>query len=315
MINPDNRIVTVFGGGGFIGRYVCEYLFAKDVRVRIAARNPRSAHAAQPLGRIGQWGIVRCDVTDPASVRSAVAGAYAVINLCGVLAGRFEGVNATGAGNVAEAARDAGAVSLVHISAIGADPKSDSAYARTKGEGELAVRSAFPGATIIRPSLVFGPEDELTNRLAGLSRLPVLPVVAAERRFQPVYVKDLAQAVTAAALDPRARAGETYEVGGPDVMTMEELFAAAARAAGRQPELIAMPGFASAILAWFGFLPGAPLTREQWKMLQSDNLPGEKSRGLAAFGIKPTALEAVAPEWLGRFRQGGRFAAPAGQPA
>ena len=315
MINPDNRIVTVFGGGGFIGRYVCEILFEQDVRVRAATRNPRSAHAIQPLGRVGQWGIVRADVSDPGSVRAAVQGSWAVINLCGVLKGGFDAVNATGARNVAEAARDAGAKSLVHISAVGADPKSDAAYARSKGEGELGVRTAFPNATIIRPSIVFGPEDDLTNRLAGLSKLPVLPVVAAKRRFQPVYVKDLAKAIAMAALDPQAHGGKTYEIGGPQVMTMEELFAAAASAAGREPDLVALPNFASSLLSWFGFLPGAPLSREQWKMLQADNLPSGKSKGLAAFGIKPTALEAVAPEWLARFRQGGRFAArPANQP-
>ena len=315
MINRDNRIVTVFGGGGFIGRYVCEILFAEDVRVRVAARNPRSAHSIQPLATVGQWGIVRADVTNPDSVRSAVESAHAVINLCGVLKGRFHDVHARGAANVAEAARDAGAKSLVHISAIGSNPNSDAAYAKSKGEGELAVRAAFPGATIIRPSIVFGPEDDLTNRLAGLARLPVLPVVAAKRRFQPVYVKDLAKAIATAALDPETHGGKTYEIGGPQVMTMEELFATAARAAGREPELVEMPNLASSFLSWFGFLPGAPLTREQWKMLQSDNLPAEKSKGLSAFGIKPTALEAVAPEWLGRFRQGGRFAArPANQP-
>lgn len=315
MINPDNRIVTIFGGGGFIGRYVCEILFGRDVRVRVASRNPRSAHFLQPLAPVGQFGTVRTDITDAASVRAAVTSSDAVINLCGVLKGRFDAVNAVGARNVAEAARDAGARSVVHISAIGADPKSDAAYARTKGEGETSVRAAFPGATIIRPSIVFGPEDDLTNRLAALSRLPLLPVVAAKRRFQPVYVKDLAKAIAMAALAPATHGGKAYEIGGPQVMTMEELYQAAARAAGREPELVEMPGFASSLLSWFGFLPGAPLTREQWKMLQSDNLPAGRSKGLAAFGIKPTALGAVAAEWLGRYRQGGRFAMlPADQP-
>lgn len=315
MINPDNRIVTIFGGGGFIGRYVCEILFGRDVRVRVASRNPRSAHFLQPLATVGQFGAVRTDITDAASVRAAVTGSDAVINLCGVLKGRFHAVHALGASNVAEAARDSGAASLVHISAIGADAKSDAAYAKSKGEGEASVRSAFPGATIIRPSIVFGPEDDLTNRLASLSRLPLLPVIAAKRRFRPVYVKDLAKAIAIAALDPATHGGRSYEIGGPKVMTMEELFEAAARAAGREPELVEMPNFASSLLSWFGFLPGAPLTREQWKMLQSDNLPAAKSKGLAAFGIEPTALGSVAPQWLGRHRQGGRFAArPADQP-
>lgn len=309
MISPDNRIVTVFGGGGFIGRYVCEQLFKREVRVRVACRNPRSAYFLQPLASVGQWGAVRADVTDPGSVREAVTGSFAVINLVGILKGPFHAVHVEGARNVAEAARDAGASALVHVSAIGADPSSESAYGRTKGEGELAVRAAFPGATLIRPSIVFGPEDGLTNRLAALSRLPVLPVIAAERRFKPVYVEDLAKAIALAALDPRAHGGKTYEVGGPQVMTMEDIYAACARSAGREPELLDLPNFASSFLSWFGFLPGAPLTRDQWKMLQRDNLPAKKAKGLEAFGIEATALGAVAPEWLLRFRAGGRWGA------
>lgn len=309
MINADNRIVTVFGGGGFIGRYVCEQLFKREVRVRVACRNPRSAYFLQPLASVGQWGAVRADVSDPRSVREAVTGSFAVINLVGILKGAFHSVHVEGAGNVAEAARDAGASAFVHVSAIGADPKSDSAYGRTKGEGELAVRAAFPGATLIRPSIVFGPEDDLTNRLAALARLPVLPVIAAERRFRPVYVRDLARAIALAALDPRAHGGKAYEIGGPQVMTMEDIYAVCARSAGREPELLDLPNFASSFLSWFGFLPGAPLTRDQWKMLQRDNLPAKKAKGLEAFGIEPTALGAVAPEWLLRFRPGGRWGA------
>jgi uncharacterized protein YbjT (DUF2867 family) len=311
MINPDNRIVTVFGGGGFIGRYVCEELFGREVRVRVACRNPRSAYFIQPLATVGQWGAVRADVTDAESVRRAVGDSFAVINLVGILKGSFHDIHVTGARNVAEAAREAGAEALVHVSAIGADPKSQSAYGRTKGEGEAAVKAAFPGATIIRPSIVFGPEDNLTNRLAALSRLPVLPVVAAERRFQPVFVEDLAKAIAIAGLDPRTHGGKTYEIGGPQVMTMEDIYAICARSAGREPELLDLPNFASAFLSWFGFIPGAPLTRDQWKMLQSDNLPSRRSKGLEAFGIEPTALEAVAPQWLSRFRQGGRWGARA----
>lgn len=316
MINPDNRIVTVFGGDGFIGRYVCEQLFKREVRVRVACRNPRSAYFLQPLASVGQLGAVRADITNAASVREAVTGSFAVINLVGVLNGPFDAVHVDGARNVAEATRECGAHALVHISAIGADPKSEADYGRTKGEGELAVRAAFPSATLIRPSIVFGPEDGLTNRLAALSRLPVLPVVAANRRFQPVYVKDLAKAIALAALDPRAHAGKTYEIGGPQVMKMENIYAVSARSAGREPDLLDLPNFASSFLSWFGFLPGAPLTRDQWKMLQRDNLPAKKSKGLEAFGIEPTALGAVAPEWLLRFRSRGRWGAkPSQQPA
>jgi NADH dehydrogenase len=315
MINPDNRIVTVFGGGGFIGRYVCERLFKNELRVRVACRHPRTAYFLQPLATVGQWGLVRADVTDPASVRAAVKDASAVINLVGTFGRAMTGTHVDGARAVAEAARDAGAGALVHMSAIGADVSSEALYGRTKGEGELAVRAAFPGATIIRPSIVFGPEDDLTNRLAGLSRLPVLPVVAAKRRFQPVYVKDIAKAMVMAALDPARFGGQTFEIGGPQVMTMEDIYAICARSAGREPDLLDLPNFASAFLSLFGFLPGAPLTRDQWKMLQRDNLPAKKSKGLEAFVIEPTALASVAPAWLGRFREGGRFAARAVQQA
>jgi NADH dehydrogenase len=313
MLNPDNRIVTVFGGGGFIGRYLCEELFAHRLRVRVACRNPRTAHFIQPLATVGQWGLEQADVTNAASVRRAVKDASAVINLTGVFGRAMHSVHVGGARTVAAAARDAGAASLVHISAIGADPRSDSQYGRTKGEGEEAVREAFPGATIIRPSLVFGPEDDLTNRLAALATLPVLPVIAAKRRFQPVFVEDLAKAIAIAALEPATYGGQTFEIGGPQVMSMEDLYRVCARAAGREPELLDMPNAASSFLSWFGFLPGAPLSRDQWKMLQRDNMPGAKSKGLEAFGIEPTALGSVAPQWLVRFRPGGRWAARAVQ--
>jgi len=315
MINADSRIVTVFGGGGFIGRYVCEILFKQDVRVRVACRHPRAAYFLQPLAPVGSLGFVRCDITDADSVRRAVKDSSTVINLVGVFKGALHAVHATGAKTIAEEARDAGAGALVHVSAIGADRESDSDYGRSKGEGEAAVRAAFAGATIIRPSIVFGPEDNLTNRLAGLSRLPVLPVIAAERRFQPVYVKDIAKAIATAALDPRRFGGKTFDIGGPQIMTMEDIYAISARSAGHEPDLLDLPNFASSFLSWFGFLPGAPLTRDQWKMLQRDNLPARKSPGLEAFGIEPTALGAVAPEWLTRFRQGGRWAARAVQQA
>jgi NADH dehydrogenase len=308
MIDREQQLVTVFGGGGFIGRYVCEVLLRGGVRVRVACRNPRLAYFIQPLGQVGQFGFVRADITDSASVARAVDGTGAVINLCGILKGRFQAVHVTGAKHVAEAAREAGATALVHVSAIGADAKSESAYGRSKGDGEAAVRAAFPAATIIRPSLVFGPEDQLTNRLAGLARLPFLPVIAAQRKFQPVYVRDLAQAIARAALDPARHGGQTYEIGGPQVMSMRELHAAVVEAAGRTPDLVDMPNVMASLLSRFGWLPGAPLTRDQWLMLQRDNVAAKGAPGLEAFGIRPTPLAAVAHEWLGRFHKGGRFA-------
>jgi NADH dehydrogenase len=307
MLERKAELVTVFGGSGFIGRYVCELLMQSGVRVRVATRQPRLAYFIQPLSQVGQLGFVRADIFDAKSVARAVDGVTAVVNLCGVLKGRFHAVHVTGARHIAEAARNAGASSLVHISAIGADPQSQSAYGRSKGEGEIAVRAAFPTATIVRPSLVFGPEDQLTNRLAGLASLPFLPVIAPKRRFQPVYVRDLANAIAKAALDPGQYGDATYEIGGPQVLTMRELNASVLEASGQSTELIDMPDFVASQLSRVGWLPGSPLTRDQWLMLQRDNVPAPGAPGLDAFGIKPTPLGAVAHEWLGRFRKGGRF--------
>jgi NADH dehydrogenase len=306
MIERSEELVTVFGGGGFIGRYVCEALLKSGVRVRIAQRNPRQAYIIQPLGQVGQFGFVAADVTNADSVRNALRGASAAINLPGVFGKKMRQVHVDGPRNVAEAARDAGLDALVHISAIGADVHSQSLYGESKGEGEIAVRKAFPKATIVRPSLVFGPEDSLTNRFAALASLPILPVIAAKRNFQPVYVRDLARAIALAALDPQRFGGETYEIGGPQVMSMVELHRAIFEVSGQTPDLAPLPDFAGSLLSRFGWLPGAPLTRDQWMMLQRDNVPSGELPGLEAFGIKPTPLAAVAPEWLGRFR-GNRF--------
>jgi len=216
-------------------------------------------------------------------------------------------VQAQGAANIAEATSKAGAEALVHISSTAADAASEATYARTKSQGEEAVRKAFPAATIIRPSIVFGPEDQLTNRLAAMSRLPVLPVVAPESRFQPVFVEDLAKAIVAAATDPAKYAGNTYEIGGPQVFTMRELTQQILAAAGRDTALADVPAPIASLISWFGFLPGAPLTRDQWLMLQGDNIASEGSTGLEAFEIEPTPFAAVAPGWLGMYG-GNRFA-------
>jgi uncharacterized protein YbjT (DUF2867 family) len=308
MIERAEELVTVFGGSGFIGRYVCEFLMKSSVRVRVAQRDPRRAYIIQPLGQVGQFGYVRADITNADSVREAVRGSSAVINLCGVFGRAMHKVHVEGAGNVAEAAREAGAKALVHISAIGANPASESIYGRTKGEGEEAVRKAFPGATVIRPSLVFGPEDDFTNRFAGMARLPFLPVIAGQRNFQPVYVRDLAQAIAMAAIEPQRFGGKAFEIGGPQVMSMTELHRAILEITGQNPEVVVLPDMFGNLLSRFGWLPGAPLTRDQWLMLQRDNVPAKGAPGLSAFGIDPTPLAAVAYEWLGRFNRGGKFA-------
>jgi len=307
MIDRTEELVTVFGGGGFIGRYVCEFLLKSGVRVRIAQRNPRQAYIIQPLAQVGQFGFIAADITKADSVRHALRGASAAINLCGVFGQKMRAVHVDGARNVAEAARDACLEALVQISAIGADVHSKSLYGESKAEGELAARKAFTAATIIRPSLVFGPEDELTNRFAGMARLPFLPVIAAERNFQPVYVRDLGRAIAMAALDPKRFGGQTYEIGGPQRMTMVELHHAILAITGQKPEITPVPDLFAGLIAKLGFLPGAPLTQDQWLMLQRDNVPSGEQPGLEAFGIRPTPLAAVAYEWLGRFR-GNRFA-------
>jgi NADH dehydrogenase len=302
--------VTVFGGGGFIGRYVCEQLLKTGIRVRVAERHPRRAYFLQPLAAVGQLDLMPADVTHRGSVARAIEGASAVINLVGTLKGDFEALQAGGAGIVAEEAQKAGAGALVHVSAIGADPESASRYGASKGHGEAKVRAAFRAATIIRPSLVFGPEDQLTNRFATLmSRLPVYPVIAPKTRFQPVYVRDLARAIVISAIDPSTHAGKTYEIAGPEVLTMRQLSEQIAHIAELSPNFVDMPDFAANGLSYLGFLPGAPLTRDQWLMLQTDNVAAKKSAGLSAFGIEPAPLAAEAPEWLARFREGGRFAA------
>jgi len=308
MISRAEEQVTIFGGDGFIGRYVCEFLFRSGVRVRVASRDPRNSYFIQPLGQVGQFGFVEADISDLESVRRAIRGASAAINLVGVFGRKMQTAHVDGARNVAEAAREAGLKSLVHISAIGADPASQSNYGRTKGEGEGAVRQAFAGATIIRPSLVFGPEDDLTNRFAGLARLPFLPVIAGQRNFQPVYVRDLAKAIATAALQPQTCGGKTYEIGGPQVMSMVELHKAILEITGQTPEIVHVPDVFANLMSRFGWLPGAPFTRDQWMMLQRDNVPSGELPGLHAFGINPTPLAAVAYEWLGRFHKGGKFA-------
>jgi NADH dehydrogenase len=307
MIDRGEQLVTVFGGGGFVGRYVCENLLKRGVRVRIAQRDPRQAYTIQPLAQVGQVGYVRADLTNADSVRHALKSATAAINLAGVFGKAMQAVHVNGARNVAEAAAGLGLDALVHVSAIGADPESESNYGRTKGEGERAVRSAFPAATIIRPSLVFGPDDELTNRFASMARLPFLPVIAANSRFQPVYVRDLAEAIAIAALDPKAHGAKTYEIGGPQVMSMVELHRAILELTGQKPEVLPLPDLFGNALSRLGFLPGAPLTRDQWLMLQRGSEPSGAQPGLEAFAIKPTPFVAVGGEWLGRFR-GDRFA-------
>lgn len=301
-------LVTVFGAGGFLGRYVAQSLLKTGIRIRAAERDPRRAWYLKPLGGLGQVQLVRADVTDKAAVAAAVQGSDAVINLVGILKGAFQAVHVNGAGNVAEAAAAAGVPAFVHISAIGADPEAESNYGRTKGEGEQAVRAAFPGATIIRPSIAFGQEDDFINRFARMARLmPILAVIRPGWKLQPVHAADLGKAIALAALDAGSHAGKTYELGGPNVLTMAELNKWICETTGRKRAIAELPDpIGKAIARLTGWLPMAPLTWDQWLMMQQDNVAS--GPGFEAFGLHPAPLAAVAPAWLVPFRRHGRFA-------
>ncbi len=304
----NDRLVTVFGGGGFLGRYVVRALLERGARVRVAGRDPKNAWFLKTQGGLGQTQFVAADIRKPASVARALAGSDAAVNLVGILKGDFQAFHVDGARNVAEAAATARCDAFVHVSAIGADPASASRYGKSKGEGEAAVRAAFPAATILRPSVVFGREDGFVNRFAGLiASLPVVPVIRGAAKFQPVYVGDVADAVVAALTDPLAHGGQTYELGGPQVMSMGTLNSWIATATGRTKRFVAMPdAIAGAMASLTGWLPGAPMTKDQWLMLQSDNVV-TGTDGLAALGVAPTPLDAVADGWLVQYRRHGRF--------
>ena len=307
-----DALVTVFGGGGFVGRYVVEALLRRGARVRIAERSPKNAYYLKAQANLGQITYVPADITQPETLTAAIAGADAVINLVGSFVD-MQRLHVEGARNIAEASARAGVKSLVHMSAIGADAHSKSAYGRTKGEGEAAVRQAFPKAVIVRPSIVFGREDAFINRFAALIRaLPIIPGVGGKTRFQPVCAGDVGHAVAALVADPAAHGGKTYELGGPQILSMRQINEWIATQTGRSPIFIDVPDIAAAALATLtGWLPGAPITRDQWIMLQSDNIVSAKARGLAALGVKATPLDAVARGWLLIYRRHGRFGAAA----
>ena len=303
-------VATVFGGSGFIGRYVVQRLAQRGFIVRVAVRDPVAAGFLKPMGAVGQIVPLAAPITDDAGVHRALEGASLAVNLVGILAerraGDFDRVHHQGAGRVARLAAKAGVRRLVHVSAIGADPASPSAYGRSKAAGELAVRQEFPGATILRPSLVFGPEDAFFNRFAALARLsPVMPVIAGATRFQPVYVGDVADAVLAALERPDA-AGAIFELGGPQVVTFRGLLAAILKMTGRPKPLVDIPlGLARLQARFAEMVPGKPFTRDQLLMLQRDAVVAAGMPGLTALGILPTPMDLVVPGYLARFRPGG----------
>ena len=314
---PAQQLVTVFGGSGFVGRHVVRALVKRGYRVRVAVRRPDLANFLQPIGTVGQIHAVQANIRNPASIKAAMRDASIVVNLVGILAegGKqsFDAVQAEGAGAIAQAAAEIGA-RLVHVSAIGADANSESAYSRAKAAGEANVLAAVPNASILRPSLVFGPEDSLTNRFASLARMaPVMPVFGAETKMQPVFVGDVAQAVAAAA-DGKTKPGAVYELGGPEVMTMQEIVEIVLKTIERERMVLPVPmGIAKLKSYFLQFAPGDfKLTPDQVAMLKIDNVVSEAAKAagltLEGLGIAPDSLEAVAPQYLWRFRVAGQFA-------
>ncbi len=306
-------LVTVFGGSGFIGRHVVRALAKDGYRIRVATRYPNLAHYLPPMGHVGQIQLLRTNVREPEQVEAALHGSSAVINLCGVLVSRgeqsFEGIHVDAAQTIAHAATAAGVKSLVHISAIGADADSESSYAQTKAKGEERVRSAFSEATIVRPSIVFGPEDAFFNKFAALARfLPALPLIGGGKtRFQPVFVGDVASAIVASLSSTSAR-GTTYELGGPGTYTFRQLMEFVLQATDRKRLLVPVPFWLASIQGLFlQFLPGALLTMDQVTLLKSDNVVSAGAKTLADFGIVPTSVEAEVPAYLWRFRPKGQY--------
>jgi len=324
-----DRFITVFGGSGFVGRHLVNKLADAGWRVRVAVRDAEAAKFLKPLGELGQISIVAADVTNPDSVKAAVENSAAVVNLVGILYERgkatFQKVHVDAAGNVAQAARDAGVPQLLHMSALGADPQSDSEYARTKGEGEQKVREVFPEATIFRPSVIFGPEDDFYNRFAAMARLlPFLiyfaddapRVVRGESgtpeldlygeggpKLQPVYVGDVAEAFKRV-IEDKTLAGKTYELGGPTVYSLREIMQQVCDVTRRKRPVLPAPFWVAKVQAAFlQFLPKPPLTPDQVRLLRKDNVLSGTQPGLQDLGIQPELADAILPQYLSRFRK------------
>ncbi len=306
-----DSLVTVFGGSGFLGRYLVRRLAAAGARINVAVRDPEAALYLKPMGAVGQISLMTANLRHPRSVAAAVEGADAVVNLVGILyqrgRQRFGAIHADGAELVARAAARAGASRLVHLSALAADPQAESEYARSKAAGEAAVKAAFPRANIVRPSIVFGPEDNFFNLFGMLARYtPVLPLIGGgDTRFQPVYVGDVAEALAAILADPDS-AGKIHELGGPRVYSFAELMRIVLRETGRQRLLVPVP-FALAMVkaAFLQLLPAPLLTVDQVRLLKSDTVVAEDALGLADLGIRPTPVDGVLPTYMHRHRRGG----------
>ena len=314
--SPYDTVITVYGGSGFLGRHVVRALARRDYRIRVAVRRPELAGHLQPLGRVGQIHAVQANIRNAASVEAAARGADVLINLVGVLfergRQRFETVHAHGAEQVALAAHAHGA-RLVHVSAIGADENSPSAYARTKAKAEKLALAAQADSVIMRPSILFGPEDDFFNRFAAMARLsPALPLIGGgATRFQPVFVGDVASAI-AEAVAGNARVGTTYELGGPEVRTFKELMQFVLKTTERKRLLVPLPFFVAKLKAMvLQFMPTPLLTPDQVELLRVDNVVSQaaqsEGRTLQGLGIEPEPIEAIVPAYLWRFRKTGQF--------
>lgn len=324
LVQPSDRLITIIGGSGFVGRHIVRALAKRGYRVRVASRRPDLAGHLQPLGTPGQIMPVQANVRYPASLAAACEGAYAVINLTGVLsssgAQSFEAIHAFGAEASAKAAKAAKARLFIQMSALGANPQSASAYARTKAEGETRARANFPGAIVLRPSIIFGPEDSFFNRFAGLARFsPVLPLIGGgETRFAPVFVGDVAEAI-ARLVDRGEADGKTYELGGPEVLSFKQLMQFTLDTIGRSRALIPVPWPVAKLQGVIlGVLPKPMLTADQVELLKSDNVVSEDAdrerRTLEGLGIAPRSVESIVPGYLYRYRRAGQFTAPKGIP-
>jgi uncharacterized protein YbjT (DUF2867 family) len=307
------RVATVFGGSGFIGRHLIRRLAKTGSVIRVAVRHPSHANFLRTNGSVGQIVPIAGNVLSDESVAAAVRDADLVINLVGILSetsrASFQAIHVEAPGRIARLAKEAGAGRMVHMSALGADANSASAYARSKAAGEEAVRAAFPEATILRPSLVFGPEDNLFNRFASLARiLPVLPLFGGgHTRFQPVYVGDVADAIMAALTNPACQ-GKTYELGGPRVYTYKEIMELVLHEIRRRRYLLSVPWSVAEFQGnLLGKLPNPMLTRDQVEMLKVDNVPAAGAPGLKELGVTPTAAEVILPTYMDRFLIGGRY--------
>jgi NADH dehydrogenase len=308
------ELVTVFGGSGFVGRYVVRRLAQQGYRIRVAVRRPHLAQFLRPMGMVGQIQIVGADLSDEKHIQGALDGASHCINLVGILRQggrqRFKTLHAEAPGMIARHAAVHGCKRVIHVSAIGADPRGPSRYGRTKAEGEAALTRDFPDATIVRPSIIFGVEDQFFNRFANMARYsPFLPLIRGRTRFQPVYVEDVADAVTRCLAEPATK-GRIFELGGPAVYSFKDLLKLILAETGRHRALIPVPGPVAALIALVTSpLPNAPLTLDQLAQLKRDNIvgTGEGIGTLADLGIAPTALEPVLPTYLWRFRKTGQF--------